>query len=820
MMIPRKTIVADAATSIAQIATDTLLEDKSKLLGIFPRTPDKKTKEAIASASETYVNLYLQRYATIDLLGTRDPLPLESLYVEMQVREMDAPGMANLNASPGEFTPQSPIAVLNERDRMMLWGAPGSGKSLLLRKIGLEALRGTRFGGVIRRGYIPVFMPVKTLSGGDGDIEKAIADEFRRCSFPAAERLVREALAQGRFLILLDDLHTLPSFAIAEATARLEGFIETYPKNRYVACSRSGVFHYPWRSFHSVAIAPLDEVQQASLIRHWYNTPSATTPSGDLLLADLQRPENTHARSLAELPLSLTLLCLVYDRSHSIPENRAGLYLQTSHILLEAAGNIPTAPGSAASPEMNRELAKLWLAQLAFRSAIAERSVFSGADLSSRIPVHLLDLHKDEYFPFSVPTNVNANATENLNKNPPPVNPSRKNFLPPVPTNPHEKANHPSNKNPAVSLTPTVAENRYRVEKMLEKIALRSGLLLQIGPDRFAFTQVTWQEYFTAIYIDTYYLAAQISAKNLTLRYWQEIFLFVSGIRYPTADKLLILMESAAQKYLKTSKLRSLLRWASESTEEDDGPLPLAAKRSAALFLVLSLNATLEPDLSSENPYPTDSLIQQLKQRWEVESPENVALNLCEILGFNLSELLNRAGRLAEDFTKNLAFICDRPLDVEKSAGELTRDLARKLARDRTRQLVLDWDYLLDSPSNFALDRAGDLAFVSILTRLVEEVGVFKDCQEAIAALQSLQTEIPDSNAASQVHYEFRDRLRQTWLNALNLSSDRLKLSPEEKQALGDYFYANGLIVRCYHAASKVTPATWKVIQGRMLRGN
>ncbi|MCT7976037.1 NACHT domain-containing protein [Laspinema olomoucense] len=819
-MIPRKTIVADAATSIAQIATDTLLEDKSKLLGIFPRTPDKKTKEAIAAAAETYVNLYLQRYATVDLLGTGDPVPLESLYVEMQVREMETPGMTNLNASPGESPPKSLIAVVNERDGVMFWGAPGSGKSLLLRKIGLEALRGTRFGGVVRRGYIPVFMPVKTLSGGEGEIEKAIADEFRRCSFPAADRLVREALAQGRFLILLDDLHTIPSFVIAEAIARLEGFIETYPKNRYIACSRSGVFNHQWRSFHPVAIAPLDDAQQASLIRQWYHTPAATTPSGDLLRADLQRPENAHARSLAELPLSLTLLCLVYDKSHNLPENRAGLYLQTSHILLEAAGNIPTAPGAAPSPEMNRELAKLWLAQLAFRSAIAERSVFSGADLSSRIPVHLLDLHKDEYFPFSVPTNVNSGATENLNKNPPTFNLTQKNSLPTVPTNPNEKANHPSNKNPSVSLTPTIGENRYRIEKMLEKIALGSGLLLQTGPDRFAFTQVTWQEYFTAIYIETYYLAAQISAKNLTLRHWQEIFLFVAGMRYPTADKLLILMESAAQKYLKTSKLRSLLRWASESTEDDGGKLSLAAKRTAALFLVVGLNAILEPDLSLETPYSRDSLVRQLKEMGEVESPGNVALSLCDILGFNLSELITRASRLAEDFTKNLAFISDRPLDVEKSAGELTQELARKLARDRARQLVLDLDYLLDAPSNLALARARDLAFVSILTRLVEEAGIFKDCQEAIAALQSLQTEIPDTNAAYQVHYEFRDRIRQSWLTALNLSSDRLQLSPEENQALGDYFYANGLIVRCYHAASEVTPATWKVIQGRMLRGN
>ncbi|MCT7996178.1 NACHT domain-containing protein [Laspinema olomoucense] len=819
-MIPRKTIVADAATSIAQIATDTLLEDKSKLLGIFPRTPDKKTKEAIAAAAETYVNLYLQRYATVDLLGTGDPVPLESLYVEMQVREMETPGMTNLNASPGESPPKSPIAVVNERDGVMFGGAPGSGKSLLLRKIGLEALRGTRFGGVVRRGYIPVFMPVKTLSGGEGEIEKAIADEFRRCSFPAADRLVREALAQGRFLILLDDLHTIPSFVIAEAIARLEGFIETYPKNRYVACSRSGVFNHHWRSFHPVAIAPLDDAQQASLIRQWYHTPAATTPSGDLLWEDLQRPENAHARSLAELPLSLTLLCLVYDKSHNLPENRAGLYLQTSHILLEAAGNIPTAPGAAPSPEMNRELAKLWLAQLAFRSAIAERSVFSGADLSSRIPVHLLDLHKDEYFPFSVPTNVNSGATENLNKNPPTFNLTQKNSLPTVPTNPNEKANHPSNKNPSVSLTPTIGENRYRIEKMLEKIALGSGLLLQTGPDRFAFTQVTWQEYFTAIYIETYYLAAQISAKNLTLRHWQEIFLFVAGMRYPTADKLLILMESAAQKYLKTSKLRSLLRWASESTEDDGGKLSLAAKRTAALFLVVGLNAILEPDLSLETPYSRDSLVRQLKEMGEVESPGNVALSLCDILGFNLSELITRASRLAEDFTKNLAFISDRPLDVEKSAGELTQELARKLARDRARQLVLDLDYLLDAPSNLALARARDLAFVSILTRLVEEAGIFKDCQEAIAALQSLQTEIPDTNAAYQVHYEFRDRIRQSWLTALNLSSDRLQLSPEENQALGDYFYANGLIVRCYHAASEVTPATWKVIQGRMLRGN
>ncbi len=819
-MIPRTTIVADAATRIAQIATDTLLEDKSKLLGIFSRTPDKKTKEAIAAASQTYVSIYLQRYARIDLLGCRDPVPLESLYIEMQVREMEAlPGTEPGTASV-QSTGKSAIAVINEREAVVVCGPPGSGKSLLLRKIGLEALQGTRFGGLVHRSYIPVFIPLKALSGGEAEIEKAIADEFRRCSFPSPERLAKEALAQGRFLILLDDLHTIPSFSMTEGVARLEGFMESYPKNRYVAGCRSGIFNHPWRSFHPVTTVPLDQGQQTNLIRQWYKSPAAMTQSGDCLLGNLQSLENADAQSLAELPLSLTLLCLVYDRSQTLPGNRAGLYLQISHILLEESGDITAPPGVSASAEMNRELAKLWLAQLAFRSAIGERSVFSGADLSSRIPVHLLDLHKDDYFPFSIPTNVNSETTENLNKNPPSVDPGRKNSLPPVPTNPNQKANTAPNKNPSVSLNTQREENRYRMEKMLERIALQSGLLLQIGPDRFAFTQVTWQEYFTAVYIDTYYLAAQISAKNLTLRHWQEIFLFVSGMRYPTADKLLILMESAAQKYLKTSKLRSLLRWASESTSEADGNCSPAAKRTAALFLALGLNGTLEPDLSPENPYPSDTLALQLKEMGAAKSPWNVALSLCEVLGLNLSEMISRAGILADDFTKNLVFICDRPLDIEKCAGELTRELARKLARDRARQLVLDLDFLLDSASNFALDRARDLAFVSILTRLVEEAGIFKDCQEAIVALQSLQTDIPDTNSSYQVHHEFRDRIRQTWLSALNLQCDRLKLSPEEKQALGNYFYANGLIVRCYHAASEVTPATWKVIQGRMLRGH
>ncbi|WP_242058046.1 MULTISPECIES: NACHT C-terminal helical domain 2-containing protein [Nostoc] len=44
-----------------------------------------------------------------------------------------------------------------------------------------------------------------------------------------------------------------------------------------------------------------------------------------------------------------------------------------------------------------------------------------------------------------------------------------------------------------------------------------------------------------------------------------------------------------------------------------------------------------------------------------------------------------------------------------------------------------------------------------------------------------------------------------------------VSLSEEEAEALGDYLYANHLIIQCKQAAVRVSPQTWEAIEARML---
>lgn len=832
-----ESFIADATNSIAHLATETLLEDKSKILGIFPRDPDDKTIEAIAVAAQKYARFFLERYGTLYLLGGLDPVMLESFYTDVEVWQQSPTESLQISNPSGlaiagdSILPQSikkaALEAIDRESSAIVFGGPGSGKSTLFRKIGLEALRGKRFGTVVRRAYIPAFIEMKAYSSGQFDLEKAIADKFRQFGFPSADRLTRAAIAQGRLLILLDDVHKVPMVVLDETIADLEDFVRQYPNNRYLASSRPGFSRARWRSLMAMTLAELDDDRIQALIRRWFVSSAAKINSGELMWAALQQPENASAKTLARTPLLLTLLCLVYDRCQKLPGNRALLYTHASNILLEESGKMPILQDSLgggtshseriSTPQINRELTKLWLSQLAFKGLSTERFVFSAADLGSRTLGDVKGSQKGHDLLSSIPVNKHSEATSPPNKNPADSISVNKQFSPTIPFNENSSSAIGPTKNPSLAIAGNHPEV---VEELLTKIALQSGILAQVGAQDFVFSHQSFQEYFTAIYIDIYYLSAQISGKYLTNKRWQEVFLFLAGVRQPTADKLLLLMEAAAQKYINTGKLRSLLGWANEVTSGDAGLLKSAAKRAGAIFLVLALECALVRNDSDEMNSASRSLASHPGLRGENNPMLRAALDLTQILGLDLTHAIARARVLARELAQNLAFACSRPLDVEPSARELTRDLARKLVRDRARELVLDLDPILNCYGEFALDRAKDLAFARILARLVEERQIFKDLAEVTEGLHDLQRAIPETNAPSEIHEEFRDRIRQTWLDGLDLKPDLVKLSTAERVALTHYFYANWIVVRSYQAAAEVTPATWKVIEGRMVRGS
>ncbi|MDZ8221879.1 NACHT C-terminal helical domain 2-containing protein [Nostoc sp. ChiVER01] len=104
-------------------------------------------------------------------------------------------------------------------------------------------------------------------------------------------------------------------------------------------------------------------------------------------------------------------------------------------------------------------------------------------------------------------------------------------------------------------------------------------------------------------------------------------------------------------------------------------------------------------------------------------------------------------------------------------------------------------------------------------TRELEKLKIFNKVNftTLIAQLEALEAQVPNDEQSWELRWTFAKHLRQTLLNAFNLTSEMVKLSKEEIKALENYLYANYLIIQCKQAAVRVSPQTWEAIEARML---
>jgi len=289
--------------------------------------------------------------------------------------------------------------------------------------------------------------------------------------------------------------------------------------------------------------------------------------------------------------------------------------------------------------------------------------------------------------------------------------------------------------------------------KVLRSIEVQHGILVERADGIYSFSHLTLQEFLTAQHIDDQRQIEKLVTEHLTDGRWKEVFILVAGLMRGGADELLLLMEGKAQTYLITHKLKALVMWSDQATAGSAGTSKPATKRTTAIFLAFALAFDLALDR-----------------------------NRVYALGCTL----------------------DRTLDL---ALNRTLNLARALDRD------------------FALDRALNLAFALELARAraldlaFEEAKIFKSVNLVvlIARLEALKAQTPDDNKPIEVRRAFRNKVLQTWYNALNLNSELVDLSEAEVKALENYFYANWLMVQCRQAAVRVSPTTWAGIEDRMV---
>ena len=531
------------ATSLAKFSWDVISKNEFLNQKIYI---GKSVEDILYHLYQQYAQNYRDRHGQVSVLKMSKAMDLETVYVNVKCLDdfardelIDAVSLEKRHRKTEQrrfrysFGRKDGLNFANEAQCLMVFGGPGIGKSTFLRKVGLEALKGSQ--GKYKHRLIPVFLELKKFKESEINIQAKIEQEFEICGFPDVSKNVSKKLKDGKLLILLDGFDEVPEDNRVNVLEKIEDFVAQHSQNRFILSCRTAARTKNLNRFVNIEIAEFDNNQIETFIGHWFSSPAdQEAEMAKNCWQLLTQPEYEAAKELAHTPLLLTFLCLTYRRTLSFSTNRSSLYERALRIFLEewSAEKLLTSHRNLVYEGLNIDLEEGLLAEIAYLNFVEDRLFIEKRELVKQIKTHLQQ---------------NLNAPQTLDGT-----------------------------------------------KVLKTIELEQGILVEQAIDVYSFSHLTLQEYLTARYIvenDSY---EDIVKNYLTETRWKEVFLLVAGLlrgkvnQLFKADKLLLAMEKEANNYLKTSlgesKLVPILQWADEMTKDSvDSPIKPVGRRAIAI---------------------------------------------------------------------------------------------------------------------------------------------------------------------------------------------------------------------------------------------
>ncbi|MGZ8975703.1 SUMF1/EgtB/PvdO family nonheme iron enzyme, partial [Methylomagnum sp.] len=397
-------------------------------------------------------------------------------------------------------------AALTEHTRLVVLGDPGIGKTTLLRYLTLLYARDLAEDtdrvrsdlGLPERGVLPIFLPLRQMGrylaehrraddGLDGhglllDFLEAMLDS-ERIEVPAD--FFDAALRTGQAAILLDGLDEVADPALRRRVSRLvDGFTRAHPGCRMVVTSRIVGYTEASQLTEGYAAATvrdfsLDDIRR--FLSQWHRL-VAIGQMGPGPTAEAHAAEQTRqlldaiegkdrVRELAINPLMLTVIALVHRDSVKLPDQRAELYAEAVDVLLGKWDEARGVPDAAILAErgFDRRNRRLILQDLALAMHERKLKEIDAEPLGKLLTRELAD---DVDNPRELPG---------------------------------------------------------AVERFLQVIRERTGLLIARGEGTYAFSHLTFQEYLAALAI-----AGRDDYVDYTLarsgeEWWREVILLEAG---------------------------------------------------------------------------------------------------------------------------------------------------------------------------------------------------------------------------------------------------------------------------------------------------
>ncbi|MEV5619166.1 NACHT domain-containing protein [Streptomyces bacillaris] len=326
--------------------TRELVEDVRDRVGPRPGAADLDFEQRYAeftAAANSRVELF-----GLTLGRSAGGWPLETAYIGLEVSgEYGAADRLGLD-HPVRTTVRIEQA-LGERDRLLLRGPAGSGKSTLVQWLALNAARqsfGDELTGWNR--CVPFVLRLRAFTALD--VLPSPADFLRAAGVPLhgsapagwADRLMR----QGRALVLVDGVDEVPDRLRKRTERWLKDLVVAYPRAKYVVTTRPSAVPETWLSasgFEPHTLLAMRQEDVRAFIGHWHRAAGSECGSEEER-TELDRYENALRRAvgtrrdlglLATNPLMCALLCaLNRDRRMQLPRARKELYDAALDMLL------------------------------------------------------------------------------------------------------------------------------------------------------------------------------------------------------------------------------------------------------------------------------------------------------------------------------------------------------------------------------------------------------------------------------------------------------------------------------------------------------
>jgi hypothetical protein len=456
-----------------------------KLQGLFIETPPLclyyypellpeggRQRKTIQDTRTRYDDNFRELHRRIEFVGmsvykpeATQGVPMEHIYIPLAA----AP---DAGVAVDEGAPLSnPLEFLTPGVKHVVLGDPGSGKSTMVRFLGLAGISKAiqqRYQAkpdarlpilVVLRRYSDELKRRYNLSLIDYIQEAAQADFSLKS---ADANFFEYYLESGQTILFFDGLDELPNPEFKELVRdRIRALLMTYPGNTAVVTSRVVGYENPFRfdakEFGHYRLRPLQLPEMERFVDDWYRVrienPKERKENADDLIRILRDETHIAIRELAQNPLLLTIIALVHRIDAVLPDERVVLYQKCTETLLNTwhtwkfrGGEVQKKGKVERRNRQRMEAIAYWMHTETRGTGKGQRAIVPAADLHRFLTKYI---------------------TENERI--------------------REEDEEPED----------------QAKDFLDFIRRRAGLLIEVGDAKYSFVHLTFQEYLTASYVGT-----------------------------------------------------------------------------------------------------------------------------------------------------------------------------------------------------------------------------------------------------------------------------------------------------------------------------